>query len=255
MPPAMISTEVSNADCPWDEFNPELYFLENYKDFYEDDARILKTVRDYFEAALGGVRAPTEGIDVGAGANLYPSLAMLPYCSTVTLFERGLENRRWLYGQREHYSSVWDPYWELLSKSPQYRRLEPRQAFRHRMRVRHGDILQPANARNRWGVGTMFFCAESITQREREFQLAVNNFIGMLKPGAPFAAAFMRESTGYRLGGIDFPAVSIGPVDVEHHLERRVDDLQVTSVVSGKPLREGYKGMILALGRKRRARG
>ena len=101
----------------------------------------------------------------------------------------------------------------------------------------------------------MFFVAESITQREREFNLALTNFIGMLKPGAPFAAAFMRESRGYRVAGIDFPAVSITPVDVEHRLEPLVDYLEVLPVVSSKPLREGYKGMILALGRKRRARG
>jgi hypothetical protein len=254
MPP-VISLEVSNADCPWDEFNPELYFLENYKDFYEDDRRILGDVRDYFDSVLGSLRTSIEGIDVGSGANLYPALAMLPYCETVTLFERGRDNRRWLFGQREHYSSIWDPYWDLLTKNQRYRRIDPRQAFQNRMRVRHGDILDSTNPRNRWGVGTMFFVAESITQREREFNLALTNFIGMLKPGAPFAAAFMQESQGYRLGGIDFPAVSIGPVHVEHYLERRVDDLTVTPVVSSKPLREGYKGMILALGRKRRARG
>jgi hypothetical protein len=212
-------------------------------------------VRRYFDEALGGVRKRVDAIDVGAGPNLYPSLVMLPYSETVTLFERGRENRRYLFGEREKYSTMWDPYWDLLTSSSRHTRIEPRTEMRERMRVRHGDIFSPKLPRNQWGLGTMFFVAESITQRELEFQMAVNNFISMLRPGAPFAAAFMWESKGYRIGSIDFPAVSIQPVDIEHHLERRVDDLRVISVASKTPLREGYKGMILALGRKQRTRG
>jgi hypothetical protein len=253
MQPVLV--EVGNADCRWDEFDPNVYCQQNYAYIHENDIALLETARDHFEETLGGGRKPVDGIDVGAGANLYPSLAMLPYCENVTLFERGRENRKWLFGQRESFSTTWDPYWELLTKNRRHAALEPRQAFGKRMQVRNGDILDNGNARNRFGLGTMFFVAESITQREREFQLAVNNFITMLKPGAPFAAAFMWESKGYRVGNTDFPAVSIGPVDVEHHLESRVDDLKVTSVESERPLREGYKGMILAIGRRKRTKG
>jgi len=246
--------ELGNADCHWDEFDPELYCQDNYARVHDEDVFLIENVCQYFDEALGGARRAVDAIDVGAGPNLYPSLVMLPYSETVTLFERGRENRRYLFGQCEHYSQMWDPYWDLLDGSPRHSRIEPRAEMRARMRVRHGDIFSPKIPRSQWGLGTMFFVAESITQREGEFQLAVNNFLGMLRPGAPFAAAFMWESKGYRIGSFDFPAVSIQPVDIEHHLERRVDDLKVISVVSGTPLREGYKGMILALGRRPRTR-
>src|SRR5262249_32138530 len=149
----------------------------------------------------------------GAGANVYPTLTMLPYCESVTLFERSSANRNWLLGQRERYSEIWNPYWDLLAERPSYAAIDPREYFRQRMAVRYGDSFLAAGS-ERWGMGTMFFVAESITQEEREFYPALDNFIGMLKPGAPFAAAFMRESRGSRVAGIDFPAVSITPVDV-----------------------------------------
>jgi hypothetical protein len=252
MSQAMV--EVGNADCRWDEFDPELYCMDNYAGVHDEDVFLIDHVCRYFDETLGGVRKRVDAIDVGAGPNLYPSLVMLPYCETVTLFERGQQNRRFLFGQRERYSTMWDPYWDLLMSSPRHNRIEPRAEMRERMRVRDGDIFSPKIPRNQWGLGTMFFVAESITQRELEFQQAVNNFLGMLRPSAPFAAAFMWESKGYRIGSIDFPAVSIQPVDIQHYLEQRVDDLRVASVASETPLREGYKGMILALGRKSRTR-
>lgn len=246
------SARRSNAAYDWDEFDPELYVEANYRELYDDDATILGEVGRYFEHEASRTRG-LQGIDVGAGANLYPTLSMLPYCETVTLFERSRANRNWLVGQRERYSEIWNPHWQLLAERESYQAIDPRECFRQRMRVRYGDIFRPPG-RERWDIGTMFFVAESITPQEREFYTALDNFVGMLKPGAPFAAAFMRESRGYRVAGIDFPAVSITPVDVEHRLEPLVDYLEVLPVVSSKPLREGYKGMILALGRKRRAR-
>jgi hypothetical protein len=242
----------SNAAYDWDDFDPEVYVKANYQELHDDDATILDMVGQYFEREASRTRG-LQGIDVGAGANLYPTLAMLPYCESVTLFERSSANRNWLHRQRETYDDIWDPYWNILSKRETYQAIEPRECFRQRITVRYGDILRPPG-RERWGIGTMFFVAESITPQEREFYAALDNFVGRLKPGAPFAAAFMRESRGYRVAGIDFPAVSITPVDVEHRLEPLVDYLEVLPVVSSKPLREGYKGMILALGRKRRAR-
>jgi hypothetical protein len=244
------SVQRSNAAYDWDEFDPDLYVKLNYQELHDDDATILGQVGRFFEREASRSRG-LQGIDVGAGANVYPTLTMLPYCESVTLFERSSANRNWLVGQREHYSEIWNPYWDVLATRETYQAIDPRECFRQRMTVRYGDVFRPAS-RDRWGIGTMFFCAESITQQEREFYAALDNFIGMLKPGAPFAAAFMRESRGYRVAGIDFPAVSITPVDVEHRLEPLVDYLEVLPVVSSKPLREGYKGMILALGRKQR---
>jgi hypothetical protein len=251
---AALATVTGNRSYPWDYFDPASYAEENYKELYEDDRRILQMVRDYFEKVGHTVDPESEGVDVGAGANLYPGMSMLPFCRTITLFERSLPNRIWLHEQRDGYSADWDPYWDVLaSKQPYYDILDPRETFKQRIRVRRGDIFEPP-AREKWDMGTMFFVAESITQQQREFKTAVANFVGLLNAGAPFAAAFMQGSRGYRVGGIDFPAVPIGKVDVEHQLGPIVEELNVTSVRSTKPLRDGYQGMILAVGRAGRSK-
>jgi hypothetical protein len=67
---------------------------------------------------------------------------------------------------------------------------------------------------SQWDLGTMFFVAESITEAPEEFRAAVAGFIGALRPGAPFAAAFMAGSDGYPVAGTYFPALPITPDDV-----------------------------------------
>jgi len=100
----------------------------------------------------------------------------------------------------------------------------------------------------------MFFVAESISPQEREFSAAVERFVGALRPGAPFAAAFMKESRGYPNAGIWFPGVPVTETDIRHELERHADDVAVETIFSGKLLRSDYRGMILALGRAGRAK-
>ena len=74
-----------NADYPWDEFDPEDYFAHNYASLRDDDREILEIVRSYFADQLGDLPMHSlRGIDVGTGANLYPALAMLPFCEEIT---------------------------------------------------------------------------------------------------------------------------------------------------------------------------
>src|SRR2546430_17725893 len=78
-----------------------------------------------------------------------------------------------------------------------------------------------------WDVGTMFFVAESITGIRAEFELATKRFLQSLKPGAPFAAAFMRNSAGYEVGDVRFPAVAVTENDIRRVLSRYTADLRV----------------------------
>jgi hypothetical protein len=210
-------------------------------------------VRDHFVENRPAGRAPVEGLDIGTGANLYPAMSMLPFCDTVSLVERSRPNREWLRAQRECYASFWNAYWRLLCKnSSEYAGIDLQYALKCQLQVRSGNIFRMPS--RRFGIGTMFFVAESISDRESEFIQATEGFFGSLKVGAPFACAFMQESRGYTVGKIRYPAVSITKTDIEHCLADLVDDFQVTPVCSDKPLRPGYKGMILALGRAGKSR-
>lgn len=238
--------ETGNADCAWDAFDPEWYLNHNYRHLRSDDGHILGMVGDFFATAAGpGNR---HGIDVGTGTNLYPSLAMLPLCDEITLWEWSRSNVAWLEHEVEDYSPAWDAYWDLLADREMYREIvNPRAALRHEARVVHGDLFQLDD--QQWDIGTMFFVAESITARKSEFQRAVERFVRALRPGAPFAIAFMQDSTGYTVGAHQFPAVAITEHDVKSGLTGFGCDLaELCLVLVDNPLRDGYSGMLLALG-------
>jgi NNMT/PNMT/TEMT family protein len=244
---------IGNADCPWDDFNPNEYSAHNYGILREEDEELLKLIRDYFTEAVTGQRL-RHGIDLGAGPNLYPSLAMLPFCDEITLAERGAANRRWLKEQIKEsagYDKSWDRFWDVLEAARPYGRVnDPRSALRERARVKYCDVFRFRQQRS-WGIGTMFFVAESITAQLSEFQKAARQFVRTLRIGAPFAAAFMRNSRGYTVGTHRFPAVAVDEGKIEQTLTSvaEIDEIIRIRFNADAPLRDGYEGMILALGR------
>lgn len=247
-----------NGDYPWDTFDPEEYLRRNYATLHEDDRRTLTFVRDFFVDAFADdpVRTGRRGIDVGTGANLYPALAMLPFCDRLTLYEHSRANVDWLLRQRydgwPSWAEVWGKFWLVLREQRAYADLggNPELELTKCTDVTEGSVFALSETHQKWDIGTMFFVAESITPRYAEFIAAVDHFLGVLRPGAPFAIAFMEHSTGYQVANNHFPAIAIGTNDVLRCLFRRADDVVVQhTVAGGNPLREGYRGMIIACGR------
>jgi hypothetical protein len=237
---------VGNANQPWDEFDSAWYVKHNYKSLRTDDRRIIQLMVDFFASARGRRRL---GVDVGSGPNLYPALAMLPWCREITMIERAATNVGWLRSAVGNYASSWDPFWRtMVERRPEaYRRINPRAALGRKTTVIEGDIFKlPAD---QYDVGTMFFVAESITGDKREFERATLGFIRSLRWRAPFAAAFMKNSLSYPVGAQRYPAVAVNENSVREFLARVAYGLEihfVTDVVN--PLHEGYEGMILATG-------
>jgi NNMT/PNMT/TEMT family protein len=254
---SLLREQPGNDAYDWDRFDPEWYVSHNYQRLRDDDHQLLNWVREFFGSELRADRPVERGVDVGSGANLYPALAMLPYCHEIDLREHGAQNVRWLRDQISDYEPLWDKYWDSLASGTDYRAIDdPRVLFAKRVGVRRSDLFKlPVR---RWDVGTMFFVAESISRQEREFKNAVAQFIRSLRVGAPFAIAFMKESAGYFVGDpakgeqVEFPAVSVTEADVRHTLEPLAPDVQTRVVESGEPLRHGYQGMILAVGKVQR---
>lgn len=238
----------------WAEFDPIAYVDHNYRDMQAEDAEILCIVRDHFADHFRRYPAtPVSGIDVGAGANLYPALAMLPWCEEITLLEYSSANVRYLESQVAAYDANWDQFWDVLREHEAYRALgmDPRERFRRAVEVKGGSILDLARYEGRWSVGTMFFVAESMTTSWQEFRLGVERFLRALTPGAPFAAAFMEHSKGLYAGERFFPACDVGESEVHASLEKLADDFKVVRPASSACVRDGYAGMLLACGRRR----
>ncbi|OAA26864.1 NNMT/PNMT/TEMT family protein [Frankia sp. EI5c] len=240
---------IENADPQWDDFDPESYRNDNYRALREDDRIILEGVRDFFAENAARVAAgrPLRGLDVGTGSNLYPALAMLPWCRQITLVDYSASNVAWLRREVSSYGPTWDQFWAVLRREPAYEAVpDPRRELAARAEVRQGSVFDLP--RHEWEIGTMFFVACSISQRQAEFQRASENFLAALVPGAPFAMAYMEKSHGYTVGGIAFPAVSLDKDEILGSLAGRAHGVRANRIVVEEMLREGYEAMILVTG-------
>ncbi|HEY1177672.1 MAG TPA: hypothetical protein VGF17_16075 [Phytomonospora sp.] len=253
-----------NDDFVWDTFNAAWYQEHNYGTLRPDDEEILQTVRDFFAAAHAEDRPAGKwhGIDVGPGANLYPSLSMLPFCESIRLHEYSENNVAWLRREiKSGYGESWDAFWKILTENPAYRSVEDPRATLTRIadvnkdsvfrldevKVEGGSLLDLPT--EQWDIGTMFFVAESLTAEKAEFEKAVRKFVHSLRPRAPFAAAFMKDSAGYFVDGQRFPAVAITEADVRQCLASLASNVDVRVLGQDASLRDGYGGMIIATGR------
>ncbi|GGP86318.1 hypothetical protein GCM10010266_05920 [Streptomyces griseomycini] len=239
-----------NVDVPWSEFDPEAYVNLNYRIPLEADLLIVGLMRDYFSRCYAeGVPTSVRGVDMGAGANLYPALSMLPWCEKILLLEYAAPNVEYLERQAlgGRYDTVWDAFWEVLSEAPAYRDVEPRSRFGEIVRVERADLLDLGGQR-RWDIGTMFFVADSISDCPDGFRRGVACFMNALNGGAPFAAAFMKESLGYQVGGHHYPAYRVNADRARESLEPFAAELEIHDM--DHMVRPGHEGMILALGRR-----
>lgn len=241
-----------NSDVDWNCFDARSYLDHNYRTLRGDDRRFIVATRDHFAASPLPPHA--RGLDLGCGVNLYPAFAMLPFVEHLTLLDFSQQNCDLLVEQVRGYDENWDPFWATLVKNDAYRVVsDPRAALRRVASVVLGDLYR-FTPEAPYDIGTMFFVAESISTNRAEFEKALARFFALLRPGAPFAVAFMENSAGYLVGGEPFPAVRIHLEDVERLLSPAVEGLSVhhEPAVGGQgALRPGYDGMILAVGRKK----
>lgn len=234
-----------NDEFDWDHFDSDAYHAHNYREVRDDDRQIMLLVRDFFASAP--VRPDARALDVGAGANLYPSLAMLPFCAHLDLWEYGATNVAWLRRQVAHLGDDWRVFWDVYRQDPAYRGVaDPAAELASKTQVHQASLFDlPVGA---WDLGTMFFVACSLSTDLDEFRRAVRCFVAALRPGSPFATAFMAKSEGYQVAERWFPAVAIDSAEVRRTLGQVATGLTVTDIVVDAPLRSGYSGMIVATG-------
>jgi len=266
IPMADVDTNALDADAPWNRFSSHDYWRRNYSYLHPEDREIIRRVSDFLIYAFAERPTVERAIDVGSGTNFYPALMMLPWTDRILLADYSERNVTWL---QEHLADntdpwPWLPFWQEIQEAKGYSYIDqPRQRLREACasdpRPGYAGVEQLsifALPKERFDLGTMFFVAESITKDPYVFRDAVGHFVGTLKPGAPFAAAFMAGSKGYDVEDtvspavpITFPAVPITPDDVTEHLTSLgVRELSLELPRTSHRVRDGYAGMIIATG-------
>jgi len=246
-----------NADARWNTFSSQDYLQRNYHELQAEDEEIIRRVSQFFTTAFTGRPGARRGIDVGSGPNLYPALLMLPWTEQILLTDFAVNNVHYLRAQLADYGAAWawQPFWDVLREAERYNEIDnPRKHLQVACHdepgfagVERGSVFSLPEAR--WDLGTMFFVAESITEDRGEFHAALARFVGALKPGAPFATAFMAGSHGYLVADTKFPALPITPDDVRRDFtELGVGELSVEHLLTEHRVRDGYEAMIVATG-------
>jgi hypothetical protein len=189
-----------NDDFAWARFDPEAYVAHYYGDPHPDDDDVVRRT----SAALAAPgRDDLEIVDVGTGPNLFPLLAALPFARKLTVWEYAESNIAWLRRElaRDALRAPWTHFWEVAAAAHGRAHgavQDPAAALRARTEIVQGSIFDLPS--RRWDAATMFFCAESITARQDEFERACEAFARAAKPGGVLAAAFLAGSRGYEVG-------------------------------------------------------
>jgi hypothetical protein len=255
--PAYVLTEIAadrlpsggkrNEEWPWDEFDSQAYFERNYTAIHPCDGPIVDNVTKFFASVITGDHH--KALDVGTGPNLYPPLLMLPFSHDITAWEYSPPNSMWLRAQREELDPAWQAFWaRMCTYEPYQKDADIQSSLRKCLQVKSLSVYElPPRM---WDLGTMFFVAESISPSQQDFRDAVDQFLSALKPGAPFATAFMERSTGYSVGSKHYPAYTVDGDEIRSYLAQRTTGLRTEFIDHDKTLRSGYNGMVLAMGHR-----
>jgi hypothetical protein len=240
-----------NADIAWDAFDSDDYYGRNYRVLLPEDRQILRVAGSFLAEHFRPGHVVGRAIDAGAGTNLYPALLMLPWAAEITLVDVAQSNVAWLCANVYEPPAPWpwQKFWGEISGLPGYRDVvRPENTLATRSTVEQRSIFNLEQAT--WDLGSMFFVADGMTEDPDEFAAGVESFIRALRPGAPFVAAFMKNSVGYTVGGREFPAVSVDQdslqklFDALHAKRLNVSATDRTAEV----VRSGYEGMLTVTG-------
>lgn len=228
----------------WNKFNPDRYHEHNYQQIDPVDEEVLgELIKFYKEKRPSGLF-----LEVGAGSNMYPILAALPYADQIDVCEYGAQNIAYLRKQVKELDPSWQKWIDrLVALAPEvYGQVNFQQQLQQKMRVVQGSIF--ALPTQVYDNISMHGVAESLTQRDREFKKAVKCFTASAKPGATLVAIFVKNSSGYDTPGRQFPAIAIEAWDAVKIFGPSMQSLRFGS--TNAEIRPGSP-LITAMGQKK----
>jgi hypothetical protein len=242
---------LGNADYRWSEFDAEAYFQHYYGESHPDDDAVVRCA----VAALKRALPPGNGldvVDVGTGPNLIPLFCALPRAARLTAWEYAPSNIAWLGAElaRDDMRPQWQHSWAVTREAylPEFVLADnPLPILRAKTVLQRGSIFELPE-RN-WDAGTMFFCAESITGRQDEFERACAAYARCVKSGGTLAAAFLVGTSRYIISGRQFPILCLTAEAIESTFARHATDVSAERIgMVDREIRSGYSGFVFLTG-------
>jgi hypothetical protein len=249
---AAKSEAKGNAEYQWAKFDSEAYFQHYYGEPHPDDDLVIERAA----AAIAKARPLGEKlsiVDVGTGPNLIPFFSAMPRASHFTAWEYAESNVAWLKAelQRTELRPQWRHFWDVARRvhGPEAKLPDnPLPALAAMTDVEQGSIFDLPKAR--WDAATMFFCAESITERYDEFEMACARFAQCVKPGGALVGAFLVRSGGYVVADRAFPVLHLSSETIAAAFEKYATDVVADHIgIVEREIRSGYSGFVLLTGR------
>lgn len=236
-----------NENFSWSHFDSETYFQHYYGEPHIDDEQVIR------HACAALIAAKPEGngletVDVGTGPNLFPLFCALPRAASLTAWEYSRSNVDWLRAElaRDSMRPQWQHFWKVVTDA--YRPgfdlpANPIPALRQKAHIQSGSVYDLPE--RQWDAATMFFCAESITEKRSEFEAACVRFARCVRPGGALVAAFLVGSSGYSVAERPFPVLNVSEADIHEvfapiSIDQRTERIGIVE----KEIRSGYSGMV-----------
>ena len=236
-----------NDSFAWSHFDPEAYFQHYYGDPHADEEGVIRHACAVLKAAKPAGDG-LETVDIGTGPNLIPLFCALPRAASITVWEYAESNIAWLKAElaSDSIRPQWQHFWNIVvdAYGPGFDLPKnPIPALRPKTHIRQGSIFDLPEGR--WDAATMFFCAESITEKQDEFRTACTRFAKCVRPGGTLAAAFLAGSSGYTVAERRFPALSLSAADI-HAIFAPISSEPKTEQIGivEEEVRSGYSGMV-----------
>lgn len=249
--PAPSNPPAGNADYQWAAFDSEAYFQHYYGEPHPDDDRVIHCAVDAIKRAPPSDRA-LDIVDIGTGPSLIPFFCALPRAARLTAWDYAQSNVDWLEAElrREEMRPQWRHFWAVARAAygPDHGLpASPIPLLRTKTTIERGSIFDLPE--RRWDAATMFFCAESITERQDEFEAACAAFARCVKPGGALIAAFLVRSAGYVVAERPFPVLSLSPESIETVFAAHAQNVEAERIgIVEREIRSGYSGFVFLTG-------
>lgn len=237
-----------NRDAAWDAWPVADYLAENYRRLHAADIAVIEHHSAVYR------KLPSDGVDraleLGAGPNLYPLMLAAAAARHIDAVDPSAAGLAYLRDQLAHGADpAWEPFYACCRTNNPTLPARLANAL-SRVEVVAGDASGlPESA---YGLGSMNFVAESVTEDPAEFAAICRAFVHAVRPGAPLVASFMENMGRYRIAdGPMWPGYPVTRDTVHDVFADETVDLVVSRIDADPELPEwGYTGMVLMSARR-----